>query len=685
MEPQVRQRMECILDEIGRIVFPARTVSVMDYGAQPDTEKCQTTAVQAAIDDLSRQGGGHVLIPEGVFLTGALELKSFVDLHLQGPGSVLRFTSEITPENYPLVECRWEGSACWNYSPLIYARNAQNIAVTGPGILDGQAGAGVWWNWHHQVEDAWSKDLPNLQEPARRRLRAMDEAGAPCAERVFGEGSFLRPNFIQPIGCTNVLLQDFTLLRSPMWQLNPVQCKNVVIRDLTLTSYGPNNDGCDPESCENVLIEGCLFQTGDDCISLKSGRVRTGDPALACRKVIIRNNTFQDGHGGITIGSEMSNDVSHVYALHNHFSSPELAYALRFKSNARRGGSIHDIWLCDTEVSAVREAAVHATMLYEDGANGAYLPSFYGIHIDGLYVRGGQYGIFLDALLGSPVRELSLKNIEIEQVKKPLCLRCVERPSFEQVRINGTDYPTVTAVFLPQIPAAGDIARAEVVYDGGVQEELRYEWSLAGPASPGLWQRAGTGDEILLPEDTEGCLVRVTVWDRIGRTCASRPYRVLAKGAADTPQNRLAVLDIASPCTAGDARQPVSCRALGGMLYPICFGGLPDAGTDPLQTLVHCGMLPPDAAEAPDRAITRQELATVAMQSCGLSYQNASTTMPVCADVSCIAPSFGTNIARALYFGFLSCDAQGNFRPLLPASCQDVAEMLASLAKFRQM
>lgn len=270
---------ERMLNRIQPPVIPACEVCITAFGARPGVDDPQTEAIQAAIDHQAARGGGRVSVPSGRFVTGALTLKSGVELHLSAPDAVLCFTTQMNQTNYPLVLCHWEGTPCYNYSPLIYALDAHDIALTGPGMLDGQASAQTWWSWHHQTENAWSHEGANPQENARMALRDMNANGVPVAQRRFGDGHFLRPNFIQLLNCTRVRLSGFTLVRSPMWQVNPVKCQSVTIEGLTLQSYGPNNDGVDPESCDGVLIQHCRFATGDDCISLKSGRDRDGREA----------------------------------------------------------------------------------------------------------------------------------------------------------------------------------------------------------------------------------------------------------------------------------------------------------------------------------------------------------------------------------------------------------------------
>lgn len=378
----------------------------------------------------------------GCYRTGALHLKSGVELRLGSPGTLVQFIAGDPEEQYPMVFSHWEATPCYNYSALLYACDAADIAVTGSGVLDGGADASHWWDWHHQVEEAWSEDRPDLQAAARTALRRMNEEGVPVGQRVFGKGCWLRPNFVQFIRCERVLIRGVTFRNSPMWQLNPVQCRSVTVDGVTLSSHGPNNDGCDPESCQGVWIRNGRFDTGDDCISLKSGRDRDGREAdLPCTDILIENNDFADGHGGIALGSEMSGGILRVLADNNRFSSPNLTYALRLKTNARRGGRVEQIVLRNSVMEHVHGAAVHGTMLYEDGRSGDFLPLFRDITVENIRASGGDYGIFLESFPEVPIRGLVLRNVIIDGVRRPLHGRNWQDAVVEQVVINGKSYP----------------------------------------------------------------------------------------------------------------------------------------------------------------------------------------------------------------------------------------------------
>ena len=309
------------------------------------------------------------MVPAGEFVTGPIVLASNVNLHVS-EGATLKFVTD--PAKYPRVFSRWEGIECMNYCPLVYAFEQTNMAVTGKGTLDGQAARDNWWAWKLSHWKAKGQDLPeDLQRPDARELIAMGAKGVPVAERVFGAGRKLRPSFIQPYRCKNVLIEGVTILRSPMWEVHPVLCQNVTVRGVTISSHGPNNDGCDPESCRDVLIERCVFDVGDDCIAIKSGRNDDGRRVnVPSENIVMRGCTFKDGHGGVVLGSECSGHIRNVFVEDCTMDSPNLERMLRFKNNAVRGGVLENVFMRNVRVGTVAEAVLTIDLLYEEGANG---------------------------------------------------------------------------------------------------------------------------------------------------------------------------------------------------------------------------------------------------------------------------------------------------------------------------
>ncbi len=685
-----RQLRSMILNKIEQPQIPERVYSVLNFGAVPDSREIQTDVLQRAIDQVSEAGGGRVVIPEGQYKTGALQLKSGVELYLESQATVLSFVSEEINKHYPVIFSHWEATPCYNYSPLIYACDAHDIAVTGSGILDGGADADHWWNWHHQVENAWSENKPDLQLEDRKILRNMNQDGVPVLERVFGPGHYLRPNFVQPIRCKRVLFQGFTLKCSPMWQLNPVMCESLTIDGVTLSSHGANNDGCDPESCSGVWIKNCRFDTGDDCISLKSGRDRDGREAdRPCEYVLIENNEFADGHGGIALGSEMSGGIQYVLAQNNRFNSPNLTYALRLKTNAKRGGRVENIILADSVMEHVHGAAVHGTMLYEDGRNGEYLPSFKNIIIENITACGGDYGIFLEAFDEVPITGLVLKNIVIDGVTCPMRSMNWENPVVEQVQINGKSFPRPGKVRILGVPEPGKLVTAALEYCGG-KGNCRYVWEVSGVGTD--WRTAGEGNTIITPEEAE--FIRVTAWDQAGNKETSHSYRVLQPveireteaGTESRMQirRRLLCRGILGQDSTVDSQMPVTRARLSRMMQPLLEEAGAEKEEDMLASALKQGFLDvhPEKGPDPEGTVSRQEMATVAMQACGVNYRNASSTMPVCKDVEQVSNNYGTNVARALYFGFLELDENGYFYPERPVTMEEAEQILDRVADF---
>lgn len=367
-------------------VFGKTQVSIVEFGAVSCNEaqlpatreeeialvENNTRAICATIDYISRQpGGGTVLVPGGIYYTGPIHLESDVRIHLE-EDACLRFatetacyTGEFLKRFYGVthVLTRFEGVELYNYSPFIYAYGKTNIAITGRGTLDGQASEENWHLWKQKRN--WSEKDPNgkrlrAQDAARVKLFRQGESNVPVVERVYGEATnrpgccddgYLRPSFVQPYNCSKVLIENVRIIRSPMWEIHPVLCNNVTVRGVQIDTHLSNNDGVDPECCKKVLIEQCRIDVGDDCVAIKSGRNNDARRvAVATEDVVIQNNIFADGHGGITIGSELTGGVRRIYVRNNIMESPRLWSALRFKTNQIRGGRMEQCYYADNTV-----------------------------------------------------------------------------------------------------------------------------------------------------------------------------------------------------------------------------------------------------------------------------------------------------------------------------------------------
>lgn len=420
------KEMELVRQQIKAPVFPARDFLVTKFGAKGDGKTLNTEAFKKAIAACAKSGGGRVVVPVGNFFTGAIHLKSNVNLHLQDSA---RITFSVNPSHYPIVFGRWEGMELMNYSALIYAYDQHNIAITGNGILDGNATYKDWYSWN--------TGKPSKQVKARNLLQEMNHNQIDPGKRVFGEGSFLRPNFIQLYSCNNILISGVKMINSPMWNVNPVLCENVTMENMKIIAHGSNTDGIDPESCKNILIRNCYFDTGDDCIAIKSGRDHDGRRiARPAENHIIENCQMKDGHGGVVIGSEISGGARNIFAINCIMDSPNLERILRLKTSSSRGGIIENVFMKDIKVGAYRDAAVTCNMFYEQP--GDFMPVIRNIWVENVDVQnGGAYGIFVNAYKESPVENLRIINCDIRGVKTPMKIDHVKDFKLRNVKING--------------------------------------------------------------------------------------------------------------------------------------------------------------------------------------------------------------------------------------------------------
>lgn len=409
--------------------FQDRTFDVSDFGAVGDGRADCTAAIRAAIEAANAAGGGRVLVPTGTWATGAVHLLSDVELHL-ADGATLAFSQD--PSAYlPAVMTRYEGVELYNYSAFVYAHGQRNVAVTGSGVLDGRADASHWWDW--------TGGPPPNEGPDKALLLDMAAQGVPVEERVFGDGHHLRPNLVQFYDCENVLIEGITVRDSPMWNIHPVLCRNVLIRNVVIDSpHGPNNDGIDPESCSDVVIEGCRITTGDDCIAFKSGKDADGRRVgVACENAVVLDCEMADGNGGVTIGSETSGGVRNIFVRDCRMSSPRLERAVRIKSNPQRGGEITDIYFHHVDVGQAADSVVEIVLNYGNVTTGAFHPDLHGITISQLVAMQAPRALNIVGNPGHPVRDVLLHACRFERISGADDIRNVEDLVYEQVWVNG--------------------------------------------------------------------------------------------------------------------------------------------------------------------------------------------------------------------------------------------------------
>ncbi|MCB9315392.1 MAG: glycoside hydrolase family 28 protein [Lewinellaceae bacterium] len=440
-KPVSWETMNEILAAIKPPVFPDRSFLVTEFGAVGNGTTDCLPAFKAAIAKCNASGGGKVTMPPGTYLVnGPIHLKSNVNLHVP-EGATIKFST--TPAHYlPVVFTRWEGAECMNYSPLIYAFEQENIGITGTGTLDGQASSENWWPWASSKTYGWQPGMPSqADEASRPRLFDWNTREVPVSKRVLGEGAYLRPNFIQPYRCKNVLIDGPTIRNSPMWVMHPVLSDNVTIQNVRVISHGPNSDGCDPECCRNVLIKNCYFDTGDDCIALKSGRNQDGRRiGRPIENVVVQDCEMKDGHGGVVIGSEVSGGARNIFAENCKMDSPNLDRAIRVKTNKVRGGTIENLFFRNIKVGEVREAVVRVNMLYPiySDTSQTFIPVVRNIYVENVKSKKSRYGVYIDGYdAANPVRNVHLTNCKFEGVDQGNSIKHATDLHFVDYYLNG--------------------------------------------------------------------------------------------------------------------------------------------------------------------------------------------------------------------------------------------------------
>lgn len=375
-----------------------RTVVITKFGAKTTASAVQNQqAIHRAIAYLAKQGGGKVVVPAGNWQTGALRLASGIEL-VVSKDALLQFVFDRSL--YPLVKTSWEGMMCWNYSPCIYSYGADDVVVSGEGTIDGGGSNETWWPMCGKQVFGYVKGVTKEAQVSgsRRRLQQLAEDDVPWDERRFGLGQGLRPQLINFVKGNRVRVSGVTLLHSPFWVIHPLLCKNVTVDSVKIWNEGPNGDGCDPEACENVLIQNTHFHTGDDCIAIKSGRNNDGRMwNKPSRNIIIRNCVMEDGHGGIVIGSEISGGCKNVYAEDCTMDSPHLDRVLRIKTNNCRGGRIENINMRRVKVGQCKEAVVKINLDYEpeEPCYRGFEPEVRDVNIEDVTCRKSAYGVLI--------------------------------------------------------------------------------------------------------------------------------------------------------------------------------------------------------------------------------------------------------------------------------------------------
>lgn len=412
---------EDIVAAIAVTSFPDNNITVSAV------EGSARAMLQNAIDSCSLMGGGRVTVTPGTYsVDGSLTLKSDVDLHLD-EGAVLLFSGRAD-DFLPVVFTRWEGTELYGRSPMLYALHAVNVAITGKGVIDAQGG---------------KEFVPFVAVEAKERdkLRGMGASLVPVRERIFGKGTYLRPPCVQFVGCSRILVEGVTIKNSPFWTIHPLYCDNVIVRDVVIDSHYPNNDGCDPESSSNVLIEDCVFNTGDDAVAIKSGRDADGRAVgRPSRNIVIRRCVFNSECNGLCVGSEMSGGVENVFMDSIEIGS--VKNAVYFKSNRDRGGYIRNVEVRNVSVRRSTGAVLRFETNYFGFRGGDFPAQYEDIRVRNVRAQSSDnYAVFIDGYEEMPVRDVVVENMDVGEAPFPYYVRCAQGVVFKDVTVNGEPLP----------------------------------------------------------------------------------------------------------------------------------------------------------------------------------------------------------------------------------------------------
>ncbi len=418
-----------IVSEIVQPTFPVANFMVTDYGAKCDGLTDSTLAFQQAIGACSRAGGGHVIVPAGTCVVGAITLLSNVDLHLSSPQSILQFSAD--PTKYPLVLTRFRGTELMNHSPMIYAYAQKNIGLTGSGTLDLSKTA------------AWQVDSGN----GVALVTGWGQNGTPVSQRVLPAGSTLRVPSVEPYASQNVLIQGVTINNGQFWNIHPTLCQNVTVDGVTIFATAQETDGCNPESSDHVLIENVTFRTGDDSVAVKSGRDNDGRRIhTPSTNIVVQHVHFDDNYGILALGSEESGGIAHVFGYDmtavdnsNRGVGLHFQYALFMKANWDRGGIVDDIHLDTVKMFNISGPVVFGDMTYNNITTGQFPPQFGNISLSHLVINGAQQLLDVFATPTHPFGAITIDNSTFTNVMNTTNTLIDVQPSpvLTNVTVNG--------------------------------------------------------------------------------------------------------------------------------------------------------------------------------------------------------------------------------------------------------
>lgn len=444
---------------VQRPSFPDYQVDIRDFGAKADGETLNTEAINNAIKAVSEKGGGKVVIPEGLWLTGPVVLQNNVNLHVEKNALVL-FSGDA--DLYPLVRTSFEGLDMLRCQSPISAMNAENIAITGYGVLDGSGDSWRPVKRNKMTDGQWKSLLKSggvvdesgkVWYPNEEALKASILTGSKEKREISdseweGMKRWLRPVLLSIVKSKRVLLEGVTFRNSPSWCLHPLSCEDLTLNGVKVFNpwYSQNGDALDVESCKNVVVTNSLFDAGDDAICIKSGKDadgrRRGEP---CENVLVKNNTVLHGHGGFVVGSEMSGGVRNVYVADCTFIGTDVG--LRFKSTRGRGGVVENVYVDNINMINIPGDALIADLYYAvKDAPGAPVPavteetpSFKNIHISNISCKGAGRAMFLNGLPEMPIENFSIRNMRVTDAQKGAFINKVAGVTLENIEIETAD------------------------------------------------------------------------------------------------------------------------------------------------------------------------------------------------------------------------------------------------------
>jgi len=433
--------------------FKDTAYNIINYGANGNGKFNNQTAINNAIKECSKEGGGKVIIPRGIWFTGPIELESNVNLHLES-GAVIYFSKNF--DDYPLIYTSWEGFFTYRCMPQIYGKDLNNIAITGEGVIDGNGSVWRPVKRFKMTDIMWNKIISKGGVIDNRK----EEIWWPSASALEGNKEiipnpsilkdkelcqkyrdYLRPVLLNLTNCKNILIEGVTFQNSPAWCLHPWLCEHLTVNKVSVRNpwFSQNGDGIDVDSCKYVEVKNSTFDVGDDAMCVKSGKNEDGrDLGKPCEYVIFKNCTVYHGHGGFTIGSEMSGGVKNIKVENCTFISTDTG--LRFKSCLGRGGIVENVYIDNINMTDIPKEAIIFTMGYDMDTKAGKevspeeVPEFKNIYIDKINCTNAQTGLYISGLSQKPVHDIYLTDINIS-AENPTYINMAENIKQKNVNI----------------------------------------------------------------------------------------------------------------------------------------------------------------------------------------------------------------------------------------------------------